>query len=81
MGSLSYNGGHPHCKGMDSSVKGRLVSSLLVTESLEVTVREVTIQEDFDTGDIVVKDNGVSIPAAFRQDQGMLTDFGTLVFQ
>ena len=65
VGSLSYDSGHSHCQGMDSSIEGRRVSSLLVTKSLEVTVREVTVQEDFDTGDIVVKDNGVSIPAAF----------------
>ena len=50
---------------MDSSVEGRQVPSLLVTESLEVTVREVMVGEDFNSGDIVIKDNSVSIPAAF----------------
>ena len=33
VGSLSYNGRHSHCKGMVSSVNGRRVSSLLITES------------------------------------------------
>ena len=66
---------------MDSHVDGNRMESLFVTESLEVTIRTVTVREEFDTGDIVVKENGVSILAAYRQDLGMITDFGTLVFQ
>ena len=55
--------------------------SLFVTENLEVTVRVVTVQEEFDSGDIVVMENGVSIPAVFRQEQGMIADFGMLVLR
>ena len=66
---------------MDSHVDSNRMESLLVTESLEVTIRTVTIREEFDTGDIVVKENGVSIPAAYKQNAGMIADFGTLVFQ
>ena len=66
---------------MDSHVDSNRMESLLVTESLEVTIRTVTIREEFDTGDNVVKENGVSIPAVYRQDTGMIADFGTLVFQ
>ena len=81
LGSLTYEGRHSHCDGMDSSINGRRMESLFVTESLEVTIRTVTIQEELNSRDIVVKENGVSIPAAFRQDQGMVTDFGNLAFQ
>ena len=57
------------------------MESLFVTESLEVTLRTVMIREEFDTGDIVMKENGVSIPAVYRQDFGMIANFGTLMFQ
>ena len=49
--------------------------SLLVTESLEVTVKRVTIQEDLDSGDIMVTDNGVSVAANMRQGQGVVANF------
>ena len=38
MGSLSYEGGHSHCKGMQTSLHGRKMVSLLITENLEVTI-------------------------------------------
>ena len=66
---------------MDSYINGNRMESLFVTESLEVTIRTVTVREEFDTGDIVVRENGVSIPAKYKQDQGMVADFGTLVFR
>ena len=79
-GSLSYDGSHAHCLGMDSHVDGHRMETLLTTESLEFTLRTVTIREEFNTGDLIVRENGVSIPAAYKQDGGMLTNFGTLVF-
>ena len=81
MGSLTYERAHSHCNGMDSHVDGNRMESLFVTESLEVTRRTVMVREEFDTGDIVVRENGVTIPATYRQDQGMIADFGTLVFR
>ena len=81
IGFLSYDGSHSHCLGMDSHVDSNRMESLLVTESLEVTIRTLKIREEFNTGDIVMKENGVSILAAYKQDTGMITDFGTLVFQ
>ena len=30
---------------------------------------------------IAVRENGVTIPATYRQDQGMIADFGTLMFR
>ena len=44
-------------------------------------MQRVTIREDFDSGDMVVLENGVSIPAQFGQDSGVIADFGTLTFQ
>ena len=61
-------------------VDGEMVASLLTTESLEFTIRTVMVREEYDTGDIVIKENGVSIPAAYKQNSGMNTNFGTLVF-
>ena len=61
-------------------VDGERVASLLTTENLEFTIRTVTVREEYDTGDIVIKENGVSIPAAYKQNTGMNTDFRTLVF-
>ena len=81
VGSLTYKGKHSHCDGMDSSINSRRMESLFITESLEVTIRTVMVREEFDTGNIVVRENGISIPAAYRQDTGMIADFGTLMFQ
>ena len=45
IGSLTYEGGHSHCEGMQTSLNGKKMVSLFVTENLEVTVRVVTVQE------------------------------------
>ena len=55
--------------------------SLLVTESLEVTVKIVTVREDFDSGDILVTDNGISVAAALRKGQGIVANFRTLLLR
>ena len=57
------------------------MDNLLAIEDLEVTMRRVTIREDFNSGDVMVLENGVSIPAQFRQDSGVIADFGMLTFQ
>ena len=57
------------------------MDNLLAIEDLEVTMRRVTFREDFNSGDMVVLENGVSIPAQFRQDSGVVADFGTLTVQ
>ena len=57
------------------------MDSLLTIEDLEVTMQKVTIREDFDSRDLVVLENGVSIPAQFQQEAGVIVDFGTLTFQ
>ena len=41
------------------------MDDLLAIEDLEVTMQRVTIREDFDSGDMVVLENGVSIPTQF----------------
>ena len=66
---------------MDSHVDSNKMESLFVTKSLEVTIRTVTVREEFNTDNIVIRENGVSIPAAYRQDLGMIANFGTLVFR
>ena len=53
--------------GEDWHVNGKHMVSLLITESLEVTVKRVTVREDLDCGDILVIDNGVSVAANLRQ--------------
>ena len=79
-GSISYDGKHPSCSGKDSIVDGHWITSLVTTESLEITIKTVTVREGYATGDLVIKENGVSIPAVFKHNGGMSTDFGTLVF-
>ena len=61
-GSITYDGKHPQYSGKDSILDGHQVASLVTTESLEITIRTVTVREEYATGDIVIKDNGVSIP-------------------
>ena len=55
--------------------------SLLVTESLEVAVKRVTVREDFDSGDILVTEYGISVAANLRQGHSVVADFGTLLLQ
>ena len=74
-GSITYNGSDSHCSGKDSMVDGHRIESLLTTESLEFTIRVVTVREEYDTGNIIIRENGVSIPAAYKQNRGMTTDF------
>ena len=62
-GSITYDGADPHCSGKDSMVDGQRIKNLLTTESLEFTIREVTVREEYKTGDIIIQENGVSIPA------------------
>ena len=57
------------------------MSSLFVTENLEVTVKTVTVREMFDNWDIMVIENGTYILATLRQGQGVIADFGTLLLK
>ena len=43
QGSLSYDGSYAHCEGSDAMVDGKRIASLLTTESLKFTIREVTV--------------------------------------
>ena len=52
--------------------------SLLVTESLEVVAKGVTVRENFHTGDMTVLDIGKHIPRPSWQGEGIVTEFGTL---
>ena len=61
-------------------MNGNRVASLLTVDSIEFIMREVTVQQEFDSGDIIIRENGVLIPAAYLNEVGMTTDFGTLVF-
>ena len=79
-GAITYDGKHPQCSGKDSIVNGHQVASWVTTESLEITIRTVTVREEYATGDLVIKEIGVSILALFKHDGGMTTDFGTFVF-
>ena len=45
-GSITYDGSDPHCSGKDSHVDGHRIKCLLTTESLEFTIRVVTVREE-----------------------------------
>ena len=63
-GSITYDGSDPHCSAKDSMVDGHRIESLLNTKSLEFTIRVVMVREEYDTGDIIIRENRVSILAA-----------------
>ena len=54
-GSITYNGSDSHYSGKDSMVDGHRIEGLLITESLEFTIRIVTVREEYDTGDIIIR--------------------------
>ena len=57
------------------------MASLLITESLEVVAKEVTVRENFHTRDITVLDIGKHIPRPSWQGEGIVTEFGTLALK
>ena len=59
-GSITYDGADPHCSGKDSMVDGQRVKNLLTTESLEFTIRVVTVREEY-------KISATEIPAVTQQ--------------
>merc|ERR1712112_460260 len=75
IGALSYDNSHLFCQGMQANINGHRMNNLLPIEDLEVTMQRVTIREDFNSGDTVVLENGVSIPVQFRQDSEVIADF------
>ena len=81
VGELTYDKEHAHCKGVNANIGREHMSSLFVTENLEVTVKTVTVREMFDNWDIMVIENGAYIPATLRQGRGVLADFGTLLLK
>ena len=81
VGPLVYEEGRGLCKGRDASVNGKPKVSLWVTKNLEVTTKSATAREGFNSRDILVTENGVSIPANLRQGQGVNADFGTLLLR
>ena len=81
VGELTYSEAHSHCKGTYGSIGPNHMSYLLVTENQKVTIKIVTIPENFHNGDMTVLENGAYIPATLRQGQGIVTDFGTLLLK
>ena len=65
VGVILYNSSYSICEGMQASLNGHKKECLLTRENLEVTMQKVTIREDFDSGDLVVLEHGVSIPVGF----------------
>ena len=57
------------------------MASLLVTKSLDVVAKEVTVRENFHTGEITVLDIGKHIPRPSWQGEGIVTEFGTLALK
>ena len=54
---------------------------LLVVENIEVKVREVTIREMFDGGEILIEELGIAIPKCYQETSGIVEEFGTLAFK
>ena len=65
VGAISYDDSHSFCQGMQVNLNGHKMDSLLAIEDLEVTMQRVTIIDDFNSRDLVVLENGVSILAQF----------------
>ena len=61
-GELTYSQAHSHCKGTFGNIGPDHMESLLVTESLEVVTKRVTVRENFHTGDMTVLETGGYIP-------------------
>ena len=57
VGELTYSEAHSHCKGTYGNIGPNHMSNLLVTENLEVITKTVTVQERFDSGDMMVSEN------------------------
>ena len=78
VGELYYGYAHSSCKGAFGNIGPNDMASLLVTESLEVVAKGVTVWENFHTGDMTVLDIGKYIRAPSWQGEGIVTEFGAL---
>ena len=78
VGEIYYAKGYLHCNGDVGTVGPNQVMNLLVTENLKVVVKKVTIRGNFRTGDIEVLEMRTTVRAPAWQNQGLITDFGTL---
>ena len=54
------------------------MENLLITESLEIITRKVTIRESFQTSDLKVLEMGTSILVPSWQDNGIIAEFRTI---
>ena len=81
VGELYYGYAHSSCKGAFGNIGPNDMASLLVTESLEVVAKEVTVRENFHTMDITVLDIGKHIPRPSWQGEGIVMEFGTLALK
>ena len=79
IGEVFYSKGHSHCKGYPGSIGNNPMDQLLVTESLTVVNKKVTIREDFRTGDMIVLEHGAYLPSPHWQGEEIVTEFGTLL--
>ena len=79
VGEVFYSQGHSHCKGYPGSIGNDPMDQLLVTESLMIVKKEVTIREDFCTGALTVLEHGAYFPSPQRQGEGMITEIVTLL--
>ena len=79
VGEVFYSKGHSLCKGYPGSMGHDPIDQLLVTESLTVVTKKVTIRENFRTGDMIVLEHGAYLPSPYWQGEGIVTEFGTLL--
>ena len=66
VGELTYSEGHSRCKRTFENVGRNHMSSLYVTEDLEIIPKTVTVRERLDKGDMRVLENGAYILATLR---------------
>ena len=63
VGEVSYSLGNFHCKGYPGRIGNNPMDQLLVTESLMIVKKAVTVQEDFRTGALTVLEHGAQFPS------------------
>ena len=63
VGEVYYSKGHSHCKGYPWNIGHNPMDQLLITESLMVVTKGVTIRESFCTRDLMVLEHGAYLPS------------------
>ena len=78
-GDLNVAGGHVSCNGEDVRHNGKTLKQIVVLQETHFTIKTVRIRKNFDSGDLMIVESGMTIPANLLKPGGFSIDSGTYI--